>query len=183
MASFREIVTKAIIGKSKKRITANYEIQPEQPPNTVLGCWVINHAFNGKNVKGKSVVNGSFDVNVWYSYDNDTKTAVCTKHFSYNDEILVNIKSGSSINDDSEIIVDCLKQPSVTDVKIEKGIIFIEVEKQMGVEVIGNATVKISVEDDYDDYEEVFDSEKEEELNINIDNINTEYLEEGVNNK
>ena len=43
MSNFKEIVTKAIIGKCKKRLTSNYEIECEEKPNTILGCWVINH--------------------------------------------------------------------------------------------------------------------------------------------
>lgn len=43
-------------------------------PNTVLGCWVINHSFNGvKGTNGSVTINGNFDVNVWYSYDADKK--------------------------------------------------------------------------------------------------------------
>lgn len=183
MSSFREIVTKAIIGKSKKRITTNYDVVTENTPDTVLGCWVINHTFSGKNNNGKAKISGSFDVNVWYSHDNDTKTAVSTKKFNYNDDIMVNLKNNAMIDEKSEIIVECLKQPSVTDVKIDKGVILLTIEKEMGVEIVGNTTVKIAVEDDYDDYEEVFDSEKEEELNINIDKINDNYLDSSVNEK
>ena len=43
MSSFKEIVTKAIIGKGKKYFKNNYTLTPEVEPTTVLGCWVINH--------------------------------------------------------------------------------------------------------------------------------------------
>ena len=43
MASFKEIVTKAVIGKGKKYFKDNYSITTENVPSTVLGCWVINH--------------------------------------------------------------------------------------------------------------------------------------------
>lgn len=43
MANFKEIVTKAIIGKAKKSSSNKYTLETEQVPNTVLGCWVINH--------------------------------------------------------------------------------------------------------------------------------------------
>jgi len=52
----------------------------------------------------------------------------------------------------------------------------------MGVEVIGNTTVKIAVEDDFDDYEEIFDSEDESELDINVDELSDNYLEENSTN-
>lgn len=43
MSSFKEIVTKAVIGKAKKTNNANFLLTPEEKPNTILGCWVINH--------------------------------------------------------------------------------------------------------------------------------------------
>lgn len=40
---FKEIVTKAIVGKGKKTFRNNYEIALEDEVDTVLGCWIINH--------------------------------------------------------------------------------------------------------------------------------------------
>ena len=182
MSNFKEIVTKAIIGKCKKRLTSNYEIECEEKPNTILGCWVINHSFRGVNNLGKVNVTGNFDVNVWYSYDNDTKTAVCTRKLNYSDVINVPLKDNSKLNNDCDIIVNALKQPTVTDVKIKNDLVNLKIEKELGIEVVGNATVKVQVEDDYDDYEEVYDNENNDELNINVDDLNDDYLGESTNN-
>ena len=77
MSSFKEIVTKAVIGKAKKTNSNSFTLTPEEMPNTVLGCWVINHSFNGvKGSNGSVTINGNFDVNVWYSYDSDKKTLI-----------------------------------------------------------------------------------------------------------
>ena len=43
MPLYKEIVTKAVIGKGKKYFKNNYVIKPKEKPTTVLGCWVINH--------------------------------------------------------------------------------------------------------------------------------------------
>lgn len=42
---FKEIVTKAVIGKGKKYFKNNYNLLSENNANTILGCWVINHVF------------------------------------------------------------------------------------------------------------------------------------------
>lgn len=76
MASYKEIVTKAIIGKAKKTNEMHFSFTPDENVDTVLGCWVINHNFHGTNASGKVGVNGAFDVNVWYSYEGDTKIKV-----------------------------------------------------------------------------------------------------------
>lgn len=43
MSNYREIVTKAVIGKAKKTSGNKFQIETDEEPNTVLGCWVINH--------------------------------------------------------------------------------------------------------------------------------------------
>lgn len=45
MALFKEIVTKAVIGKGKKLFKDNYSIEIENAPTTILGCWVINQVL------------------------------------------------------------------------------------------------------------------------------------------
>lgn len=174
MSNYREIVTKAVIGKAKKTSSNDYSFEPEEIPNTVLGCWVINNSFNGTNNNGIVLINGSFDVNVWYSYDSDTKTAVSTRKFNYSDKMNVPLKNNTSYSDNSEIIINSLKQPTVTNVSIKDGKIELTIEKEMGVEIVGNTKVKISVEDYDDDYEEILDDEIVNE----VDNINEEYLED-----
>ena len=41
--NYKEIVTKAVIGKSKKTSKDEYSILVEEDIGNVLGCWVINH--------------------------------------------------------------------------------------------------------------------------------------------
>ena len=160
MAYFKEIVTKAVIGKGKKTTNLNHVVETEDNINTVLGCWVINHSFNGVNNSGKVVVNGSYDINIWYSYDNNTKTNVLVQRFTYQDIMNVKIKGNGELNNTSEIIVRTLNQPSVTDVNIENSNIKLNVHKEMGVEVIGDTKVKVSVEDFEDEYEEIIEEDE-----------------------
>ena len=49
----------------------------------------MSHTFNGTSNLGSVLVNGAFDVNVWYSYENDTKTAVSTRRFNYTEKIYI----------------------------------------------------------------------------------------------
>ena len=53
MAGFKEIVTKAVIGKAKKTNTMHFSFTPDETVSTILGCWVINHNFSGVNQNGK----------------------------------------------------------------------------------------------------------------------------------
>ena len=173
MANYKEIVTKTVIGKAKKTSRNDVLIKPEQIPSTVLGCWFINHTFSGVNDSGSVKINGSFDVNVWYSYDSDTKTAVTTKTYNYSDVMNVPTKNNNTITNSSEIIVRSLKQPTVSDVKIDGDIVNLKIEKELGVEIVGEGKIKVSIEEDEDDYEEIIDDEKLDNI---VEQIEPEYL-------
>ena len=83
MSAYKEIVTKTVVGKGKKYYRNTYSIDTGTKVDTVLGAWVINHKFSGKEINKKIEIDGSYDVNLWYSYDDDTKTSVITKNISF----------------------------------------------------------------------------------------------------
>ena len=173
MALYREIVTKAIVGKGKKTFNNNYEIETENTPTTVLGCWVINHKFKGYKVGDKVGIDGSFDVNIWYSYDNDSKTTVINKTIDYNEIVNVKTKDDTDLSNSSDIIIRVLKQPTCSKVNIkENNKITFDIEKELGVELVGEAKVKISVEGEEDPWDDLNEIDVEKEIN----NINEKYI-------
>ncbi|MBR3161494.1 MAG: outer spore coat protein CotE [Bacilli bacterium] len=181
MSAYKEIVTKAIIGKGKKYYKNTYTIDTEYEPSNVLGCWIINHKFKGSEVGGKIVVDGSFDANLWYSYDNDTKTTVITKKIKYSESVMVKKKEDSDTSS-NDIIVRSLKQPNCTSATESGKSIEIIIEKELGIEIIGDTKVKIAVEEDeepWDIIDEDINSEYNEEVENDIDsNVKEDYLEE-----
>ena len=168
-SNFKEIVTKTVVGKGRKTFSSSHSLTPENTPNTVLGCWVINHTFTGTNRKNEVTVNGSFDVNVWYSYDNDSKTAVTTRNFNYQEILRLRVKDYDSLSNDNEIIVRSLKQPTVQDVNIKGNDVSLNIEKELGVEIVGESKVKIAILEDELPWDDI-----EEEPEINEDYIKEE---------
>lgn len=172
--AYKEIVTKAVIGKGKKKYKNSYQITVEQAPSTVLGCWIINHNFSAKETNDKIVINGSFDANVWYSYDNDTKTTVANKTITYVEEEKLSAQNSNIANKD--IIVRSLKQPTCISAVEEGNKINLEIEKELGIEIIGDTKVKISSVEEADDYWENLDSEEAKE----VEKINPNYIDEEI---
>ena len=172
MSSYKEIVTKTVIGKGKKNFNNKYSIEVNDNVSNILGCWVINHKFNGNMENNDVLVNGSFDVNIWYSYDNDTKTNVVNDTISYND--LIGIKSRIKTSKDSEIIVKALKQPECRDVKVNNNKIDFNIEKELGIEVVGDEKIKILTEDNEDDWTNLNDLD--EKISEEIDNVKEENI-------
>lgn len=176
MAAYKEIVTKAIIGKGKKQFQNNYSLEVEKTPTTVLGCWVINHKFKGYKSGEKVGVDGSFDVNIWYSYDNDSKTTVVNKKVDYNDLFNVKIKDNVDLTGDTDIIVRTLKQPNCTKVNTDGNTISFTVEKELGVEIVGETKMKIAVEEDEEVWDEVEDEVDDDVLKDIDENVDTNFI-------
>ena len=177
MASYKEIVTKAIVGKGKKYFKDSYDIEVENIPTTILGCWVINHKFKGYKTNDKIGVNGTYDVNIWYSYDNDSKTTVVNKKIDYTEIFNVKLKESSELADDTDIIVRPLKQPTCSSVHSDDRKILFDIEKEIGVEIVGEAKIKIGIEEDEDPWDEVED-EVDDKVEKEIeDSINEEYID------
>ena len=90
--NYKEIVTKTIIGKGKREFKNTYEMETEVSVDTVLGCWVINHDIKGVKDGEYIKINGSYDINIWYSYDNNTKTNVISRKEYYEEKVKVRFK-------------------------------------------------------------------------------------------
>jgi len=172
MSNYKEIVTKAVISKGKKLFTTDHSVEVNNP-STVLGCWVINHNFNGTKSGNNIVINGSYDVNIWYSYDNDTKTDVVKETNTYSE--VVHMKNVDT--DGEEIIVRSLKQPNPLKVEINGNNINYVIEKELGIELVGDVKVKVEANEDDDNWDEIVEEEKAEE---EIDNVKEDYINEEI---
>lgn len=178
MASFKEIVTKAVIGKGKKTFTSTSSVTPECDASTILGCWVINHNFRGYKSGDTITVEGSYDINIWYSCQNDTKTEVVRQTDTYKEIVTVPKRNESNITGEEEIIVRSLKQPSCVKAEIKDGKIVYTIEKDLGIEIVGDTKVKIAIDEDEDDWDIIDDEVNTSDVLEKIDEeVKEEFLD------
>ncbi len=177
MANYKEIVTKAVLGKGKKTFIDSYSVVPTSTPTNVLGCWVINNRFNGQKQGEDILIEGTYDVNIWYSCQDDTATEVIKETKSYQEKVHVKQHESADLSSE-EIIIRSLKQPTCSNATIEDGKIVYTIEKELGVEIVGDTKVKIQ----YDEEEEPWDNLDEEELpNDALKQIDEEVQEDYLN--
>ena len=169
MNNYREIVTKAVVSKGKKLFTSTNSVTVNNP-STILGCWVINHNFNGVKEGNKIIIDGSYDVNIWYSYDNDTKTDVVRETNKYSE--VINMRERDNSNGE-EIIVRSLKQPNCVKVDIDNNNIVYTIEKELGIELVGDIKVKIEANLEEDPWDEIVEENT-------MDEINEDFIEESL---
>ncbi len=146
LKNLRQIVTKAVIAKGKKRTEQTVTLKPPNSPSSILGCWVINHTHQAKK-DGKFIeVTGKFDVNVWYSHHDHCKTSVFTETVSYKDRIRLQYRDEPTSGHE-EVIVEVIQHPNCTEAIIsecgEKFII--TVERELLAEIVGETKVCISI--------------------------------------
>lgn len=173
MIDYKEIVTKAVISKGKRLFKEERRVTVESPTN-ILGCWIINHKFNGTRENNDIIIKGSYDVNIWYSSFNNTKTDVVCEHVEYQE--IVHMRDG--VKNDTEVIVRSLKQPSCVRAYLEDNNICYTIEKELGIELVGDIKVKVEAKDMDDVWDEI--SEDTLSNNNDINNVNENFINEEI---
>lgn len=172
MGDYREIITKAVVAKGHKFTQSKHTICPDHDPSSILGCWIINHTYEAKKVGKKVEVCGYYDINVWYSFNDNTKTEVVTERVDYTDVIRLKYRD-PDCQDDLDVIAKVLQQPNCCEAVISpKGNkIIVEVEREFLVEVIGETTICVEVhskrgkhDDDEDNWKFAVEDEEFEDL-------------------
>ncbi|RYM05640.1 outer spore coat protein CotE [Sporolactobacillus sp. THM7-7] len=165
---YREIITKAVCGKGKKFSQSAHTVTPTHKPSNILGCWVINHKYKAQYQKDAVIVEGTYDINTWYSFNSNTRTEVVCETVGYRDRVPLSLRDKQVISDDMDVSCRPLQEPNCLEAKISpKGNkIVAQVEREFLVEVIGETKVKVQVEDNglIEAEEEWDDDELEKEL-------------------
>ncbi|MFJ7933215.1 outer spore coat protein CotE [Sporosarcina sp. NPDC096371] len=148
MKNLRQIVAKTIIAKGKQRSEMNVTLKPPHCPTSILGCWVINHTHTAKKIGKFIEVTGKFDVNVWYSHQEHSKTSVFTECVTYKERIRLHYRDEPTSGHE-EIIVNVIQHPNCTEAIIsecgEKFII--TVERELLAEVVGETKICVLVQE------------------------------------
>lgn len=144
---FREIITKAVCGKGRKFTQCTHTITPSHRPTSILGCWIINHEYDAKKAGDCVEVAGCYDINVWYSYSDNTKTEVATETVHYKDVVRLSSKDEHCLNEDLEVIARVVQQPNCLECSISPNgnKVVVQVEREFIAEVIGETKVCVQV--------------------------------------
>ena len=177
MTNYKEIVTKAVVSKGKKLFTTVDQVTVDNP-STILGCWVINHNFQGSRQGNQIIIEGSYDVNIWYSYDSDSKTDVLKKTNTYRE--VIHMRDVEDVTGE-EIIVRSLKQPSCMKAEIVNNQISYTIEKELGIELVGDIKVRIAADEEEDEWDDIVEDQTDtkDSSHQTIDDVKEDYIDEG----
>lgn len=144
----RQIVTKAVVAKGRKKSEACETLRPPNNPSSILGCWVINHTHQAKKHGRFVEVTGKYDINVWYAHHDHCKTSVFSETVAYKERIKLHYREDDNIHGVEEVHVQVYQQPNCTEAVITPdGELFqVTVERELHAEVVGETTICIQVQ-------------------------------------
>ncbi|WP_283152215.1 outer spore coat protein CotE [Guptibacillus hwajinpoensis] len=171
--NYREIFAKAVCGKGRKFTQDTNTVTPNHKPSSILGCWIINNQFTAKKRGDVVQVEGSYDINIWYSYSHNTKTEVVTETVKYHEEIPLRYKDKDCVAE--EVVAKAIQEPNCLEATIAPSghKVIVQVEREFLVEVIGETKICVYVNpdgcgDDDDDWDYDVDDEEFEDLDPNF---------------
>ena len=105
----------------------------------------ITHEFEGSRNDDLIDINGSFEVDIWYSTEQNMKTDIIREKVTYKKDIKVKRIVTEYLKNSDDILVKILKHPTVTNAKIIDGEIKIDVDFEILAEVIGETKMQVTV--------------------------------------
>lgn len=151
----REIITKAVCGKGRKFSHVSHTVSPSHAPTSILGAWIINNQYEATNAGNAVEVSGTYDVNIWYSYDKNTQTAVAKETLSYVELVPLSYLDKKHRSTTAEVSAVATQEPNCVEASVTSGgDVIIRVEREFAVELVAETKVCVVVCNKCDDHDE-----------------------------
>ena len=167
MNEIREIVTRAVVAKGKKVFNLTENVRTQEKPYSILGCWIINHEFEATKINNTVKLDGEFEINIWYSTNNNTRTDIIREVISYKKDVETKTIVKEYLENSDDILARIVQHPTCTNAKILDGFIEIDITFEIVAEIIGETKMKVTVFKEAENWEEEIE-ELDMELNENF---------------
>ena len=154
MNEIREIVTRAVVAKGKKVFNLVEKIRTTEKPYSILGCWIINHEFEASKINEVIKLDGEFEVNIWFSTNNNTKTDIIRETVTYKKEIVTKTIVKDYLENTDDILARIIQHPTVTNAKIIDDTVQLDITFEIVAEIIGETKMKVTVFKEVENWEE-----------------------------
>ncbi|MEE4577373.1 outer spore coat protein CotE [Paenibacillus polymyxa] len=162
----REIITKAICGKGRRFSTVTHTVTPPNNPTSILGAWIINHQYEAVAAGDGIEVIGTYDINIWYSYDKNSQTDVAKETVSYVENVPLSYLDPKHRASTVEVSAEATQEPSCVEASVSSGggSVMIRVEREFTVELVAETKIVVEVfpYGSSDDFDKDFDFGAEE---------------------
>ncbi|MBB3110385.1 spore coat protein E [Paenibacillus phyllosphaerae] len=154
----REIITKAVCGKGRKFSTVTHTVTPPHHPTSILGAWIINHQYEAVRSGDGIEVIGTYDINIWYSYNKNSQTDVAKETLSYVENVPLSYLDPKHRASTEEVAAESTQEPNCIEANISSSgsSVVVRVEREFAVELIAETKVVVAVfPGSYDDDKDI----------------------------
>ena len=143
----RDILTKAVCGRGRQFVQLAQPFSPHHLPSTILGAWVINHSFDAVQQDKYVEVIGSYDMNLWYAYDNNTKTDVAKETLTYVQKIELQHLDPNFRPSTVEVRARAIQEPNCVEATISNKDhkVIVRVEFELQAEIVAETQLRVLV--------------------------------------
>lgn len=142
----REILTKAVCGKGRKFSHVNHTVTPPHNPTNILGAWIINHQYEAVKSGDGIEILGTYDINIWYSYDKNSKTDVAKETVSYVEVVPLSYVDPNHRKNTEEVMAEATQEPNCVEAGVTSdGAVLVRVEREYRVEMVAETKVCVVV--------------------------------------
>lgn len=180
----RQIITKAVTGRGRKFSQATHSIHPPDQISSILGAWIINHKYEANRVGDIIEVSGSYDINMWFSFNQNTKTEVANHTVRYVEQVPLSYFDSNVREGTTEVSAVATQPPNCIEATISPdGSCLVRVEREFYVEMVGETKVCVLVSpagcEDWDD--KVFDGGDMEEAGDDFEDLDPDLVIDDLN--
>lgn len=143
----REIITKAVCGKGRKFSTSTHTVTPPHRPTSILGAWVINTKYEAvKSSSGVEVI-GTYDINIWYSYNENSQTDVAKESVKFVENVPLYYLDPKHRASTTEVFAESITEPNCIEANISSSgdSVVVRIEREFAVEMIAETKVSVAV--------------------------------------
>ena len=158
MNEIRELVTRAAVAKGKKVFNLVEKVKTKEKPYSILGCWIINHEFEASKINEVVKLDGEFEINIWFSTNNNTKTDIIRETITYKKEITTKTVVKNYLENTDDILARIIQHPTVTNAKITDDYVQVDITFEIIAEIIGETKMKVTVFKETENWEEEIDT-------------------------
>ncbi len=151
--NIREIYTKAIVAKGKKLSRYSYTLCLNHVPDEILGCTIMNHCYKASMQKEKPQILGTFDIHLWYRLGYESHVEKHT--IQYVDDMQVSKKEQRELYEHDHVQSRCLTQPKYLSLDYKEQEVYVEVEKEMLLEITGETCIRVEVKDEMETWDDL----------------------------
>lgn len=179
----REIVTKAVCGKGRKFSQVTHTVTPPHRPSSILGAWIINHQYEAVKAEDGVEVVGTYDLNIWYSYDHNSKTEVAKETVSYVEPVPLSYLDPKHKASTEEVYAEATQEPNCVEAYVNGtgDSIILRVEREYRVEMVAETKVCVVVCangcEDWEDKDAGIDNADE----LDFEEIDADLLDDELN--